>query len=110
MLSRDRPNELLSIGIDIRNRDATDFLAILRQVDDAKVHQRRHGETREISERRLVVERAAENPTRLGEKGKTRVRGFDFGTRGFYGVGAHCPTYHESRRVKRARIFRRYGE
>src|ERR1043166_4040845 len=83
MLSRDSPHELFSLRVDVRHRDATDPLSFLGQIDHAKVPKLRYDQTRQVSERRFVVERAAENPTRLGEKCKSRARRFRFATRRF---------------------------
>ena len=68
MLAREPPHELLSLRVDICHRDSTDRLPFFRQIDHAKVPKLRHDQARQVTEGRFVVEGAAENPTRLGEK------------------------------------------
>ena len=68
MLARDSPHELFSLRVDVCYRDATDPLPLLGEVDDAEIPKLGHDQMRQVAERRFVIERAAENPTRLGEK------------------------------------------
>jgi hypothetical protein len=79
MVPCEPPHELFSLRVDVCHRDATDF-PFFRQIDHAEVPKLRHDQTRQVSESRFVVERATENPTRLGEKGKSRARRFCFAT------------------------------
>src|SRR5687767_10029161 len=47
----DRPYEVFSLWVDVGDRDATDFLPSLGQIDDAQIAELRHEQLREIPER-----------------------------------------------------------